>query len=101
MQVTVHYLAQFRRTAGCASERLDVNLGVTVCELFHRLAEIHGGAFRTLLLGENCRPHPSLLIFVGEQPAELSGLLREGDEITILTPMAGGSGPAAVSALRK
>jgi molybdopterin converting factor small subunit len=91
MQVTVHYLAQLRRAAGCASERLDVNLGVTVCELFHRLAEIHGAAFRTLLLGENCRPHPSLLIFVGEQPAELTGVLREGDEITILTPMAGGS----------
>lgn len=101
MQVTVHYLAQLRRAAGCASERLDVELGMTVCDLFRRLAEIHGGAFRTLLLGENCRPHPSLLIFVGEQPADLAGVLREGDEITILTPMAGGSGPAAVRAARK
>ena len=91
MQVTVHYLAQLRRAAGCTSERLEVKLGVTVCDLFHRLAEIHGEAFRTLLINENRRPHPSLLIFVGEQPAELSGVLREGDEITILTPMAGGS----------
>ena len=91
MQVTVHYLAQLRRAAGCASERLEVELDVTVCDLFHQLAEIHGDGLRTLLLDENCRPHPSLLVFVGEQPAEYSGVLREGDEITILTPMAGGS----------
>jgi molybdopterin converting factor small subunit len=93
MQVTVHYLAQLRRAAGCSSERLDVEPGLTLGELFRRVARTHDAAFRTLLLGENGKPHASLLVFVGEQPADLTGVLCDNDEVTILTPMAGGACP--------
>ena len=93
MQVTVHYVAQLRRAAACASERLDLEAGLTLAQLCHRLAEIHDETFRGLLLGENGRPRPSLLIFVGGEPATLADVLREADKITILTPMAGGQEP--------
>jgi molybdopterin converting factor small subunit len=90
MQVTVHYVAQLRRAAGCATERVNVDAGATVATLLGRLGANHGDPVRTLLVGADGMPHPSLLVFVGEHPAEASQTLREGDEITILTPMAGG-----------
>jgi molybdopterin converting factor small subunit len=90
MEVTVHYLAQLRRAAGCASERLDVEPGLTVASLFHRLANAHGDSFRTLLFGSHDRPHAALLVFLGDQPAEPSSALYDSAEVTILTPMAGG-----------
>ncbi len=90
MQVTVHYFAQLRRAAGCTSEHVEMERGGTVGALFGRLAAMHGEAVRTLLLGADNQPHPSLLVFVGEQPAELAQPLNDGDEVTILTPMAGG-----------
>jgi molybdopterin converting factor small subunit len=93
MQVTVHYLAQLRRAAGCALERLDVAPGATVGDLFRQVAGDRGELFQTLLLSEDSRPHPSLLVFVGEQAAAVSHVLCDGDEVTILTPMAGGAPP--------
>jgi molybdopterin converting factor small subunit len=90
MQVTIHYVAQLRRAADCASERLEVEAGLTVGELFGKLAAVHDQAFRALLLDENGRPRPALLTFVGGEPAAMADELHQSDEITILTPMAGG-----------
>ena len=90
MHVTVHYFAQLRRAAGCTVESVDVAPGCTIAALLGRLGALHGNAVRTLLVGADGTPHPSLLVFVGEQPAELPQPLREGDQVTILTPMAGG-----------
>ncbi len=90
MQVTVHYLAQLRRAAGCTTERLDVEAGLTAGELCRRLGDLHGEPFRTLIQGAEGRPHPSLLVFIGEQLIEWSRVLHDGDEVTMLTPMSGG-----------
>ncbi len=90
MQVTVQYLAQLRRAAGCASERLDVAPGMTVGGLLRLLAALRVESFRELLLSEGDRPHPSLLTFIGDQSVDAATVLSEGDELTILTPMAGG-----------
>ena len=90
MHVTVHYFAQLRRAASCTSERVDIAPDETIATLFGRLGTAHGELVRTLLLGTNGVPHPSLLVFIGEQPADRSQPLRDGDEVTILTPMAGG-----------
>ena len=90
MHVTVHYLAQLRRAAGCASERLAVEAGATLADLLARLGEQRGDPFRGLLLDEQSRIQKSLLVFVGEEHADASRPLRDGDCVTILTPMAGG-----------
>jgi molybdopterin converting factor small subunit len=90
MQVTVHYLAQLRRAADCTSERIETEPGMTLAALLHRIGEIHGEPFRMLLFAADGRPQRSLLFFVGDEPAALARALINGDEVTILTPMAGG-----------
>ena len=90
MQVTVNYVAQLRRAAACASERLEVEQGLTLDAFLRKLAETRDPAFRALLLGDNGLPRPSLLIFVSGEPTTMADVLVEADEITILTPMAGG-----------
>lgn len=90
MQVSVHYVAQVRRAAGCASESVQLDPDATLRGLFDRLAGRHGTAFDALLLDRQGAPHPALLLFVGDQPADLAKILHDGDTVTILTPMAGG-----------
>jgi MoaE-MoaD fusion protein len=84
MQVTVYYLAQLRRAAGGPMERVELAPGSTIQGLYARLGELHGEPFRALV-------HASLLVFVGDEPAGLGHVLREADQVMILTPMAGGA----------
>jgi molybdopterin converting factor small subunit len=90
MQVTVYYLAQLRRAAGCATERVEAEPGLTLGEFLRRLGESRGEPFRTLLLAADGRPQRSLLFFIGDKPAEPSRVLQGDEELSILTPMAGG-----------
>jgi molybdopterin converting factor small subunit len=84
MRITVHYLAQLKRAAGIATESLDVAAG-TLGHVVEELGERHDDAFRALLAQK------ALLFFVNDDHADLSRALRDGDEITILAPMAGGA----------
>ena len=90
MHITVHYLTQIRRAAGCASETIDVPAGCTLEVCLHQIAERHDSAFRALLLDDANAVRRSLLFFVGDDHVELSRGLRDGEAISILAPMAGG-----------
>jgi MoaD family protein len=90
MYVTVHYFAQLRRAADRTEERVEIELGTTVAGLLNLLSDVHGDAVRSLLVGDAGAPRPSLLVFIDEQPADAARSLVDGDEVTILTPMAGG-----------
>lgn len=92
MRVTVEYVAQLKRLAGCAAETVEVaQTGLTVAELLEDLGELHGADFRALLLDADNWAQKSLLIFVGDQPIEHPfHCLHDGDRLTILSPMAGG-----------
>ena len=90
MQITVHYLAQIKRAAGCSVETVPASDAATLRDLLRALADRHDQAFRALLVDEAEEPRRSLLFFVGEEHAELSRQLNDGDAITILAPMAGG-----------
>jgi molybdopterin converting factor small subunit len=89
MRVTVEYLAQLKRAAGCAAEQVDFG-GGTLAELLRQVGDRHDDAFRSLLLTAELQPQKSLLFFVGEEPAALDRPLRDGERVTILAPMAGG-----------
>ncbi|MBI2804048.1 MAG: MoaD/ThiS family protein [Planctomycetes bacterium] len=91
MRVTVHYLAQIKRAAGCGSETVETNVGCSLRGFLKLLADQHDPTFRTMLLDDAEEPRRSLLFFVGEELADLSRQLTDGDEVTILAPMAGGS----------
>jgi molybdopterin converting factor small subunit len=90
MRVTVMYMAQIKRSAGCPAEDIDSPDGITLGEFLRSLADRHGPAFRTLLVNEANEPRKSLLFFVGDEHAVLSRPLRDGDAVTILAPMSGG-----------
>lgn len=90
MQVTVHYLAQMKRSAGCASEVVPLGNVVELRELLAILADRHETSFRAMLLDDADQPRKSLLFFVGEEHAEPARRLQDGDVVTILAPMAGG-----------
>ena len=90
MRVTVHYMTQIKRTAGCSQEEIEAPEAISLRDLLRLLADRHGSAFHTLVLDEANEPYKSLLFFVGEEHAELSRPLCDGDAVTILTPMSGG-----------
>lgn len=90
MLVTVHYMAQIKRTAGCSLEHVESPENATVRDLLRNLADRHGAPFRQLLLDDAQEPRKSLLYFVGDDHAELTRPLRDGDALTILAPMSGG-----------
>ncbi len=89
MRVTVQYMAQLKRLAGCGVETIEFP-GGTLGELLGRLAERHGAEFRGALLGTADAPQKALLLFVGDEAADPARPLRDTDCVTILSPMAGG-----------
>jgi molybdopterin converting factor small subunit len=90
MRITVHYMTQIKRAAGCSSELFDARDGADLREALQSLADRHGETFRAMLLDESSEPRCTLLFFVGDERADFARRLREGDTITILAPMAGG-----------
>jgi molybdopterin converting factor small subunit len=92
MRVTVRYMTQLRSAAGTAAETVDIESPCTAADLVAHLAARHGDALRRLLLGADGRPHPAVLVFVGDVqagPGE-SVALKDGDVVTLLSPVAGG-----------
>lgn len=89
MLVTVHYLAQIKRAAGCSCEQVETPTS-DLREFLRALADRHDPTFRALLLDDAREPRKSLLFFVGDEHADLSLPLSDGDTITILAPMSGG-----------
>ena len=90
MQITVHYMAQLKRAAGMGCELVEVDGDCTVTELLLQLAKGRAEGFRGLVVNDQGRPHPSLLLFVGTEQVRGDRALRDGDQVTLLTPMAGG-----------
>ncbi|HXG10388.1 MAG TPA: MoaD/ThiS family protein [Gemmataceae bacterium] len=92
MKVAVRYLAQLRQAAGCTEEEINLDGPCLLQDLLRQLADRHGEHFRRLLLASADALQPSILLFVGEDQVrwDTPVKLRDGDVITVLSPMAGG-----------
>jgi len=90
MQISVHFMSQIKRAAGCSSETVDVPGPMSLRDFLRSLADRHDSTFRGMLLDDAGEPRRTLLLFVGDDHAELDHELRDGDIVTILTPMSGG-----------
>lgn len=88
MSVTVKYAGQARDAAGTPSETAAAS---TVAGLLRELAE-RREALRPLLLRPDGTPRPSLLVVVGDEQVRVDDPrpLRDGDVVTVMTPIAGG-----------
>ena len=84
-------MAQLRQTAGAAWEQVELERPCTAAELLNHLAARHGRPFRDLVLDAAGDVRPAVLLFIGdEQVCPEATVLRDGDVLTVLTPMAGG-----------
>src|SRR5262249_13619867 len=54
------------------------------------LARRHGGSLSALLLTATGQLQPTILTFIGDDQANRDAVLRDGDIVTLLTPIAGG-----------
>jgi molybdopterin converting factor small subunit len=91
MTITVRYQTQVKRAAGIVGEVVEVD-GGSLQQLLQHLVARHGGAFRRLLVRDDGTPQGSILVFVGERQVAVNApaVLRDGDVVTLLAPMAGG-----------
>jgi molybdopterin converting factor small subunit len=92
MRITVQYATQVKRAAGVGSETLDVPSSCGIADVVRLVAERRGEALRKLLLDDAGQVQPSLLIFAGDRQIGRSEsvALRDGDVVTIMSPISGG-----------
>jgi molybdopterin converting factor small subunit len=91
MHISVRYMAQLKLAAGVPSEPVDLPPAATVADLVALLAQRHDGTLRKLLLDADGRLHSTILTFVGDAQADPHRtVLRDGDVVTLLSPIAGG-----------
>lgn len=91
MNVRVRLTAQARDAAGCDETPVALGSDRSVRALLGALAAACE-PLRPLLLKADGAPHPSVLVVVGDEqvPVDDPRELREGDAVTVMTPIAGG-----------
>jgi molybdopterin converting factor small subunit len=82
MKVRVRYMAQLRQAAGTSAEEVELKGPCPVEELLALLGQRHGEG-----LG---RMSTTALVFVNDEQAEGGVVLKDGDCVTLLSPIAGG-----------
>lgn len=91
MQITVEYTAQLKRAAGVPAETFELDDDGALDDLVQQIVRRHGNPLRSVLLGEDGRLHPSILVFVGERQLHADdGSLGDGDVVSFLSPISGG-----------
>ena len=90
MIITVCYMAQLKQAAGIASEQVEVAEGSSVEQFLRRLADVHGDTLGKLLLTANGKLQSTNLFFVGDAQVLPTDGLKDGDVLTVLSPIAGG-----------
>ncbi len=78
--------------AGTPAETLELAGPCPARDVVPLLAERHGDPLRRLLLDADGRVRPTILVFVGDEQVvpEQDVTLRDGDTVTLMTPLAGG-----------
>ena len=94
MIVRVEFTGQLRAASGRADDRVELPEGATVAMLFEQLVRRCGDPVRPHLVDSTSQPQPSLLVAInGTAVASrqaASTVLRDGDAVVLLPPIAGG-----------
>ena len=89
--IIVQYNGQLRQFTGCTSEEIELPVDKTISACVRFLADRHGEEATKALLDEKNSPRPSLLILVNDLTTpDTESKLKDGDELAILMPIAGG-----------
>jgi molybdopterin converting factor small subunit len=92
MKLNVSYMAQAKKAVGAASELFELDRSCTISEfIVDHLCRKHD-RLRDCLLDENNLIRKVVAIFVGDTKVDDGEFfeLHDGDEITIMPPIAGG-----------
>lgn len=91
MRLAVRYMAQVKRAAGRAGDEIELDVPSPAGEVLARLAGTDQ-ALRPLLLDATGNIQRALLLFLGDEQITHDQLVPrcDGEELTILSPMAGG-----------
>jgi molybdopterin converting factor small subunit len=92
MKVTVHYMAHLKGAAGIGSEAIECDTNCRTSALVQLVAARHNEALRRLLVDGEGRLQPTILLFVNDRQVAYGEdlALKDGDEISFLSPIAGG-----------
>ena len=90
MRVTVDYFGPAREAAGVSREPIECDC--TAAELIERIASERGGRLAALLLRDG-QLSSSIMLAVNDQQVSVgdSTSLQDGDEISVIPPISGGS----------
>ena len=92
IQVTLRYSGQLRKAFGAAHESRQVSAECSAQALMLQRARECGAEALAQVLDVQGNPRATTLLFInGEQAAwDQANPIRDGDEITLLSPLAGG-----------
>jgi molybdopterin converting factor small subunit len=92
MKVTVQFTAQLRRVVGTDQMVVETVPNQTLVQLICSLAGTGSDSLKTLLVTEQGTVQPTLLTFLNGAVVRSSQnvTLKEGDILTLMTPISGG-----------
>ncbi len=92
MPITLQYETLLKRAAGVRSETVDVDGPQDVRDLIVQIAGRRGDPLQSLLVDAAGEVRSSVLIFVGDRQVAAgdSPPLRDGDVVTLMSPISGG-----------
>ncbi|MFQ5610570.1 MAG: MoaD/ThiS family protein [Anaerolineae bacterium] len=91
MKITVRFAGYYRTLAGRPSLDLELAEGATVEDALARLNELLEGRFHDVFFRVGVRSrYPTFLILIDTQIVDRETMLREGNVMAIVPPMAGG-----------
>jgi len=92
MQITIFYTAQIKSITGKSDELLKLTGSSSLVEVLNERCNIYGDQFRMLIFTAEETIRPSLVISINNEqviPGKET-ILKDGDEIILLSPIAGG-----------
>ncbi|MGB3508317.1 MAG: MoaD/ThiS family protein [Microcoleaceae cyanobacterium] len=93
MAIKVNYLAQIKQiVGGVDSEIIQLETPCSVKQLVNKLVENHGDSLQNVLLDSSGNLRSTILLVIGDAQISWNSSveIEEGDEISLLSPLAGG-----------
>jgi len=92
MNISMQFFAQIRRATGTESDQLELDSGADTLALLKTAAHRYGPDFSALVVDENGSLRPSVILLVNGLPAPRDGshILQDGDQVSLLSAVAGG-----------
>lgn len=92
MKIRINYFGQLRQAANVNMEICDCSEGSAIDEVLGNTAMLHGGKFKSIVLDDNDNLRVSVVVLLNGQYIDRENLpvLKDNDEINLLTAIAGG-----------